>query len=182
MPACPAVALQTEDCEAMRTALAAANAHIFTVSAKQQELQQSFSALCAQKQEPATLQQQVQVDLQTAAAHLPPASDNNLAADSTSSCSTQPAPPGPSCNPQDGAAAAAVVVEQLQQQLRAQQQQMEVAQQQVKELVHHLALKHDCCRFAERRADMMQQQVGSCALGNSCSWLLLGHDGMSCRL
>jgi hypothetical protein len=100
--------LQAEDYEAMRAALAAANAHIALTAAQAVEQQAA--------QQPSTL----------------PAA------------------------PHDDASA---VVQELQGQLQVQRRQLEAADEQVKELVQHLALRLDAAEFAERRSALLEKQV-----------------------
>jgi isopenicillin N synthase-like dioxygenase len=51
------------------------------------------------------------------------------------------------------------VLQELQQQLAVRQQQLDLANEQIKDLVQHLALKRDAVQFAEQRAAMLQHQV-----------------------
>lgn len=52
-----------------------------------------------------------------------------------------------------------VVVQELQGQLQVQRRQLEAADEQVKALVQHLALRLDAAEFAERRAALLEKQV-----------------------
>lgn len=92
--------LQAEDCESMRAALAAANAHIAPLTAAQAVEQQ------------------------------PPQPSTQLAASTNED---------------------SMVVQELQGQLQVQRRQLEAADEQVKELVQHLALRLDAAEFAEPR-------------------------------
>lgn len=59
------------------------------------------------------------------------------------------------------------MIQELQLQLSAQRQQLKVTNEQVNELVEHLSLKQDIAEFAERRAALLEQQVGT-ASGQRC--------------
>lgn len=72
------------------------------------------------------------------------------------------------------------MVQELQGQLQMQRRQREAADEQVKELVQHLALRLDAAEFAERRAALLKKQV--CAVYASGSSTALPLQGCHCIL
>jgi hypothetical protein len=163
--------LQAEDCEAMRTALAAANAHNLLLTAQQQE-----KASCSLQDPPETLGGSTACTAGSVSTHTA-----GLGAAAQSPGASAAAAATPRRNSLAGAShacsAAAVgqegVMHELQQQLAVRQQQLDLASEQIKELVEHLALKHDAVQIAEQRAAMLQHQVcvssGAVPAGESTS-------------
>lgn len=145
----------------MRTALAAANAHILLLTAQQQEhascsLQEPSKTPGASTAASAGSVSAHATGPGAAAAQSPGPSDASAAAEATPRrCSLAGA--------SQACSAAALgqegVLQELQQQLAVRQQQLDLASEQIKELVQHLALKHDAVQFAEQRAAMLEHQV-----------------------
>jgi hypothetical protein len=129
--------LQEEDCEAMRIALAAANAHILQLTAQHPPQHKPPAQTHAHDKHSAAHEGS------SAHAHAHGQAHAHTGAGSSSSQEA----------PQHN------LLQELQLQLSVQRQQLEVVNEQVKELVQHLALKHDQVDFAEQRAALLEQQV-----------------------
>jgi hypothetical protein len=148
----------------MRTALAAANAHILLLTAQQQE-----HASCSLQHTQAETQGPcIACTAGLGSAHTesrrPGAAAQSLDASAAAAAASTPrrsslAGGSQACSTSAAAVAQEEVLHDLQQQLAVRQQQLDLASEQIKELVQHLALKHDAVQFAEQRAAMLQDQV-----------------------
>lgn len=147
----------------MRTALAAANAHILQLTAQQQQ-----QASCSLQDPPQQLHASTTCQHSTAG----PLTDTQCSTHDAGhdACAAGPNPDArtphtansQASEPYACSAAASAhedVLQDLQQQVAVRQQQLDQANEQIKDLVQHLALKHDAVQFAENRAAMLQHQV-----------------------